>query len=476
MRQDLQDLANLALRTAEYLGAEYAEARLHSESARGVVLKNGMVEPSLQAESLGISIRVIVGGALAFSATNIMKRDSVKDLAEKVLKLARASSNHVKQKVMLDGSAPARRRWRAQEKEKLENVSFESMLSVVKEVESEITRSGVEVPNRVLSLSVDSEEKYYVNSNGAESESRVPRVSFYTAITVREGNDILQRFIHLGMSGGYELLGSLEIKNKVMEEARIMKKILREGKEAPKGELDVILSPELCGIAAHESVGHPYEADRILGREGAQAGESYLSKESIGSTIGSMEANVSDDPTIPGSFGYYLVDDEGIEARKRELMKEGKVNELLHNRETAYSFGTLSNGSSRASSFDREPIVRMANTYVEPGDYTFEELVKEVNHGIYIKSFMEWNIDDRRYNQRYVGLEAYEIVGGEVKGLVRSPVLEITTPRLWGSVKARSRELEFQPGICGKGDPMQGIPVWHGGPNMLLQKIILGRR
>jgi TldD protein len=473
--ESLQELARIALNSL-HEEVDYAEVRVHSEKGKGVILRNGSVEPSLQAESFGISIRVILDGALAFSATNVISNESVRLLADEVTRLARVSSSRVKNKVVLDESRPAKKKWSAREKEKVEDVSFDSMLSLLKDADTELIGSGVNVQHRFLSLSIDAEEKYYINSNGAECISRVPRVSFHAGLTVRENNDILQRIVSLGMSGGYEVSESLGIKEKLLNESRIMQKILQKSKRSPEGELDVILSPELCGIAAHESVGHPFEADRILGREGAQAGESYLKKENLELPLGSKEANVSDDPTIEGSYGFYLVDDEGIESRKRELMKDGRVKELLHNRETASAFGTRSNGSSRASSFDREPIVRMANTFVEPGDYTFDELIKEVSYGVYIKLFMEWNIDDIRYNQRYVGLEAYEIIGGEIKELVRSPVLEITTPKLWGSVKARSRDVEFQPGICGKGDPMQGIPVWHGGPHMLLGKIVLGRR
>ena len=93
-----------------------------------------------------------------------------------------------------------------------------------------------------------------------------------------------------------------------------------------------------------------------------------------------------------------------------------------------------------------------------------------------IRNFMEWNIDDKRYNQRYVGHEAYRIENGEVKDMVRNPVLEITTPKLWSSIAAKSRDLVFDAATCGKGDPSQGIPVWHGGPYMLLKSIQLGAR
>ena len=159
-----------------------------------------------------------------------------------------------------------------------------------------------------------------------------------------------------------------------------------------------------------------------------------------------------------------------------EGVKDGIINEFLHNRYTAAEFGLASNGASRSSGFDREPIIRMSNTFVEPGDHTLDELVKQVKLGIYFKTFTEWNIDDKRLNQRYVALEAYLIEHGEMKGLVKAPVLEITTPRLWGSVKARSRTLEFEAATCGKGDPQQGAPVWTGGPDTLLGGIRLGSR
>lgn len=93
-----------------------------------------------------------------------------------------------------------------------------------------------------------------------------------------------------------------------------------------------------------------------------------------------------------------------------------------------------------------------------------------------MRSFMEWNIDDRRFNQRYVGLEAYEIKNGEIKKPVRNPVLEITTIGLWSSVDAASKDIEFQAAYCGKGDPMQAIPVWTGGPHIRLRKVRVGGR
>ncbi|MDP6613026.1 MAG: TldD/PmbA family protein, partial [Candidatus Hydrothermarchaeota archaeon] len=203
-------------------------------------------------------------------------------------------------------------------------------------------------------------------------------------------------------------------------------------------------------------------------------GESFVTREMVGTKIGSDAVSVADDPRVEGSSGYYLYDDEGVKARKRILIKNGVINEFLYNREIASILGTDSNASARASTYDREPLVRMSTTYMLPGDYGEEELFEDVKRGVYIKSFMEWNIDDRRYNQKYVGNEAYLIEKGEITTPIKRPVLELTTPTFYGSIDALSEEVEYYAGNCGKGEPMQGIPVWLGGPMARLKSIPLG--
>src|SRR3989344_2176554 len=112
---------------------------------------------------------------------------------------------------------------------------------------------------------------------------------------------------------------------------------------------------------------------------------------------------------MEGSYCYYLYDDEGVKARKKYLQKKGVITEFLQNRQTAHEFNLKSNGSARASAFDREPLIRMSNTLVEPGSFSETEIFEGIKKGIYLKSFMEWNIDDKRWQQKYVGNEAYLI-------------------------------------------------------------------
>ena len=477
-REEAKDLAAEAVKKAQAAGADYAEARVQSTWGRQFVLKNGEPQPSSFAESYGVGVRVISDGALGFAATNDMSRKNVGEMAKKAVRMAKATAPVLEAPISFDGSKAAVKKWAAPETRKIENADASWLRSVLVDIEKRIAdgKAGVKIPGRLLFLGAELEEKYYVNSDGAKVEARLPRIGFFGSLTAVEGGDAVQRFIQQGETGGLEVVKRVRLIEKVEAEAKTLGRVLKTAGKSPTDTVDVVLSPELSGIAAHESVGHPQEADRVLGREGAQAGESYLKADSLGRKIGSSEANVSDDPTLIHSNGYTPVDEEGVEGKKRRLIKNGVINEFLQNRATAKSFGLKSNGASRSVAFDREPIIRMSNTFVEPGDYSTDELIKEVKHGVFFKTFTEWNIDDKRLNQRYVALEAYLIKNGEVKGLVKSPVLEITTPRLWGSVKARSKNMEFEAAVCGKGDPSQGAPVWTGGPETLLSGIKLGAR
>ncbi|MEK6836023.1 MAG: TldD/PmbA family protein, partial [Nanoarchaeota archaeon] len=324
-----------------------------------------------------------------------------------------------------------------------------------------------------FSLGDNVERKYYINSEGTKFVSEIPRIGFYYFITIISNNKSMQRYLPYGSTGGWEIIKKWNVKQNLLNEIKALENVLKHGVKAPHGKIDLVIGPEVTGIATHEGVGHPYEADRILGREAAQAGESFITSKMINTKIANEVVTLVDDPTLPGSNGFYLYDDEGVKARRKFLIKNGKITEFLHNRETAAEMNVKSNAASRASEYDKETMVRMSNTFVLPGKYKEEELFEDIKLGVYMKTFMEWNIDDKRFHQKYTGAEAYLIKNGKITKPVINPILEITTPALWQSVDALSNKIEFVAGSCGKGEPMQSIPVWFGGPHMRLRNIIM---
>ena len=472
----MHELVEFAVEKAQELGASYAEARFEEKNGTEIVMKNGNPEGLGILADRGIGIRVLVNGGMGFASTNVLTKESVEEAVKKAVKLAKAAAKLRNRPIQFSEEDFHQVFYEVKMKKDFRNVSAEEKMEYLKLIEESVKETGVNTPMRFLRYGDFMWHKVFMNNEGALVESLIPRVSItYNLVVFEDGQMEQAPLVQRAFSGGLELIEKDKPWEWAVKDVKALQKLIKEGQKPPEGKVDLVLAPEVVGIAVHESVGHPYELDRIMGREAAQAGESFVKPEMLGERIGSEAVTVIEDPTIPNSWGFYLYDDEGVKARPRYLIREGIINEFLMNREYAAYLGMKSNAAARALNYNREPIVRMANTYLAPGDYSFEELIEDVKLGVYMVSFNEWNIDDRRYQQRYIGREAYLIENGEIKHPVRRPILEITTKGLWSSVDAVGKEVEFYPGTCGKGEPSQGVPVWMGGAHARLRDVVLRR-
>jgi len=468
-----KDLADYAIKQAIKLGAGYADARLEYSQGEGFALKNGTPEVSGFGDSSGIGLRVLVGNSMSFASTNYLTKSKINDLVLSAIKTAKASQRLIKSKRKLANSPSYSNKSIISQKIKLADIGADKKLSALTDIHKSLASGKAEVTSDYLALSTGVIQRYITTSEGSKIFSETPRVGFYYVITVKHGSETAQRYLEYKAVQGWEAWNKWNVPEVLGAEALMLRDNMKSGISAPKGAIDIVAAPEVVGIAVHESCGHPYEADRILGREAAQAGESFVTPKMLGSRIGSSVVNLVDDPTVPNSAGFYLFDDEGVKARRKLLIKEGNINEFLHNRETAGQLGVKSNGSARIEMYANEPIVRMSNTFMLPGNHSKEELIEGVKLGVYLKSFMEWNIDDKRYNQKYVGSEAYLIKNGKIGKPIKKPALELTTPKFYSSIDAVGKKVEYIAGTCGKGEPMQGVPVWMGGPHIRLRGIKL---
>jgi len=467
-----EDIVDYTLEYARSKNVEYAEVRAQDQIRERLLLRSGILEAYASAVDSGFCLRLIANGGIGYASTNKWTKEEAKEIVNLAFKYARAANR--KDKIKFAEENGVETKWVVDQKEKIENVSPEEKISKFVEINNSLTSCGVNIAATISTCSTDLTSKYYINSEGSRISSFIPNVEAYVFITVAEQGKTEQAYEQFGYSGGWEAFKGWNVTEKMIHNAKILKEIITKGKAVKPGTMDLVCGPEVTGIAAHESCGHPMEADRILGREMSQAGRSFIFEGGpywIGTKIGSEVVTIVDDPTIEHSYGFYAYDDEGVKARRRYLYKNGIINEFLHNRESAAKLGTKSNGSSRSVNYDREAIVRMANTFVLPGKMSEEEILEGVKNGVYMKSFTEWNIDDKRFNQRYVGREAYIIENGELKYPVARPVIETTTEKFWTAVDAVSENIEFDAATCGKGDPMQGVPVYTGGPSIRLREV-----
>jgi TldD protein len=467
-----KDVVDYALEYARSKDIEYAEVRAHSMRLEELMLKNGVLETFISSFDSGFCVRMLAGGGIGFASTNKWTKDEAKATVDLANRFAKAAKR--RDKIEFAEEKAVETTWKVEQKAKIEDVDPEMKIKQFLDVDKALTSHKVNVPARVFSCDIQLAEKYFINTEGSRISSFIPKISAFGFITVVEQGKSEQAYKQFGYSGGWEAFDEWQMTEKLIHDADILKEVITEAKAVKPDAVDLICGSEVTGIAAHESCGHPMEADRILGREMSQAGRSFIYKDSpfwVGTRIGSDVVTVVDDPTIEHSYGYYEYDDEGVKARRRYLYKDGVINEFLHNRETAAKLDMRSNAASRSVNYDREAIVRMANTFVLPGDLTEEELIEDVKNGVYMSTFTEWNIDDKRFNQRYVGREAYLIENGELKHPVARPVIETTTLKFWSAVDAVSKDVKFDAGTCGKGDPMQGIPVYTGGPSIRLRDV-----
>ncbi len=441
----------------------YGEVRFMRTSSKSVLYRNGEFDGSSVSDDYGYAVR-IVNNSISMAFTNSGDWEKIKDSIDAAI----ASSRKPGKNKIYSGRA-MKDSWKATGRDSPKDKGIDEMASIVKENDKAVEN---EAQVRINSLSDKYINGSYYNTDGSEIHSEFSRIYYVYMIGVSEGGNYDQSSEEFGYTGGYEAIEKAGIPEKMRDDANS----LRESLEAPgvnPGVFDVVAGPKISGIVAHESAGHPMEYDRIIGREGALAGESFLTGKAFPFRIGSDDVSVIDDPTVPGSFGYYRYDDEGIPARKRYLYRKGYTDEFLLNRESAAIIGTEPNGSGRSSDWDMEPLARMSTTYIEPGNYTFEELFEGIHRGVYIKSFTEWNIDDIRFNEKYVGRDAYLIENGNITGRVRKPVIETNTVKFYSSIDAVGKDLNFSAGICGKGDPEQGVDVWMGGPHIRLRNVHL---
>jgi len=477
---DGKDIADYAIDFGTSKGASYVEARFIDSWDESYSSRNGMFLGILEGTKQGIGIRVLADGGMGFGSTEQLDKNSIEKLIISIIKMAKATKR--KDPIVFSEEKIEQVSWKTEVIQQFKDVSREDKKFYIRNMDKRIKKeTNKKVKNRIAHIQLHTEDKYIVTSEGAKNDcyNSIIVTMFMNTARAKVGTE--QKMFSMGGTAGWEWFEDIHFEDEVVGSCLGLVKTAENAVNMKFDKpIDVVVSGEVAGIMCHENIGHPSEADRIYGREGAQAGESFygdlLKKEKLGeATLGTELVTVIEDPTVPKSAGFYLYDDECVKARPRLLIKKGKLNELLLNREFAAKYNTKSNASSRAIFYNREPISRMANTFFEPGDFTKEELIAGVKEGIYMNSFTEWNIDDRRFQSKYVGQEVYLIKDGEVTDImIRRPILELTTVGIFGNVDGVSNDYFAPLGLCGKSDPMQGVPVSMGGPHARLRNIKVG--
>jgi TldD protein len=459
-------------------GASYADARAVVRRSQAIGTKNGRVETLSDTETQGIGVRVIVGGAWGFACDRRLSPEGARDAALRAAAFAAAAGGNggraLVPVVARSGS------YRTAVEQDPFSVSLADKVALCLRAEAALAHPDVKVAQAFVRAMA--ERKLFLSSDGAEIDQELVECGGgLDAMAVGGGLFQVRSYPsqHSGASGqaGWEYVEGLGLEREAPRVAEQAAALLRAD-ECPAATTTVVIDAEQMQLQVHESVGHPTELDRVYGTEAAYAGTSFLKPGDLGSLrYGSEHMNITADPTTPGGLGTFGFDDEGVAAAREPVVADGVLRSFLTSRETAARLGHGHGGSMRADGWARMPLVRMTNLHLEPGEGSLEELIDEVDDGLFLETNRSWSIDDKRLNFQFGTQVAWEIKGGKLGRMLRDATYTGVTPVFWASLDRVAGPDEWRMhGLtnCGKGQPGQSAHVSHGASPARFRNVQVG--
>jgi TldD protein len=450
-------------------GGAYADVRFVHQRSEFIATRNGEVDELHRDEDEGIGVRLRVGGAWGFAATRDTSKLGAEAALARALAIARAQPRA--QATELAPEPAARGEHRGGDGTDPFEVPLERKLERLLEADAALG-SDRRLNLRQAHFGAYARDTLFASTDGALYEQRVTETGGGLAGTAVDGDQVQVRSFpgsHRGdtMQAGYEHFDAMPL---VAEAPRVAEEAiaLLTADPCPSTTTTLILDGEQLALQVHESVGHAVELDRVLGGEASYAGTSWVPPDGIGKLrYGSELMNVTADATSAGGLGSYRWDDEGVEGRAAPIVRDGILRGFLSGRESAASIGLeRSAGCMRADGFARQPIVRMTNVNLEPGDAgSLEDVIRATDRGIYMETNRSWSIDQRRLHFQFGTEIAWEIENGRRARMLRNPTYAGITPQFWAGLDAICSPAAWKLwGIlnCGKGEPGQSMRVSHG--------------
>ncbi|WP_026816415.1 TldD/PmbA family protein [Arenimonas composti] len=480
-------VADTALQAARDAGATYCDVRIGRYLQQFVVTREDKVQNVVNTESSGVGIRVIADGAWGFAATRDLGNEAVATAARQAVAIAKANARLQTTPVQL---APVKGAgevaWRTPIRRNAMEVPISEKVELLLSVNAAAMAAGADFVNSTLFLV--NEQKYFASTDGSYIDQDVHRIwapFTVTAIDKESGKFRTRDGLSAPMGMGWEYLQEPKrfvapngvvnygLGYDMLEDATAAAKQAREKLSAPSvrpGKYDLVLDPSHLWLTIHESVGHPLELDRVLGYEANYAGTSFatLDKRESRFQYGSGKVTLFADKVQEGSLGAVAYDDEGVKTKRWDLVKDGVLVDYQAIRDQAHILGkTESDGCCYADSWSSVQFQRMANVSLAPGKtpLSVEQMISDVEDGIYIVGDGSFSIDQQRYNAQFGGQLFYEIKNGKLGRMIEDVAYQMRTPEFWNACSAICDESDYRLNgsfFDGKGQPGQVSAVSHG--------------
>ncbi|WP_017729898.1 TldD/PmbA family protein [Nafulsella turpanensis] len=485
-----KQLADTALNAARGKGASYADVRIGRYLNQYVFTREDKVQNIVNAESFGVGIRVIANGTWGFAATDNVSKEGIAKAAEEAVAIAKANARIQTEPVKLvPVPGYGEKSWETPIERNAFEVPISEKVDLLLSANAAAMAQGANFVNN--SLFMVNEQKYFASTDGSYLDQNIHRIwpTFnVTAVDAASGKFKTRGSLSAPMGMGYEYLDGrasskiegpaglvlygnhYDMKEDAVAAARQAKEMLT-AKSVKPGKYDLVLEPNHLGLTIHESVGHPLELDRVLGYEANYAGTSFATLDKWKNKdfqYGSDIVNIFADKVQPHSLGAVGWDDEGVKSKQWDLIKNGKLVNYQAIRDQAHIINeSESHGCCYADSWNSVQFQRMPNVSLAPGKekYSVNDMIKDVEDGIYILGRGSYSIDQQRYNFQFGGTLFYEIKNGAVTGMINDVAYQSNTQEFWNSCNKICDKEDYRlfgTFFDGKGQPSQVSAVSHG--------------
>jgi len=448
-------------------GIDEATIRVFDEESEWLVVARGTPEPVHSSFDSGAMVTVWAGGGTGIAATSDLSESGLRTALAEAKRWAEATAGRAIP-IAAPGlthhgeyASPLERSW--------SELDLAGRLELIRTVETQL-----KVDDRIVdwraSLGRRDVRSLLISSAGGSIEQTFNFVYPMLSATAASDSDAQSRTYGRGSycgQGGMEVLdryGFSQAAPRIGQEAVA----LLEAPNCPTGTMEILVAPDQMILQIHESIGHPLELDRILGDERNYAGTSFVTPDMFGSfQYGSELLNVTFDPTVPGQLASYAFDDDGTPATRQHLIKDGVLVRPLGSATSQSRSGMEGVANSRACSWNRPPIDRMANLNVEPGTSSLDDLIGGIEYGVFMHTNNSWSIDDSR-NKFQFGCEMGQVIrDGELAETVRNPGYRGISRNFWRNLSGVGNQDTFAvmgTPNCGKGELNQVIGTGHASP------------
>jgi len=439
---------------------DYADIRIEDKTTSQVMFRGAELDQIGSSRNIGGNVRALYKGGWGYATFN-----DLNDLDKRVKEACEAARLVGKEDLHLASVDPIVAEIKAPMEKDFRQVPLAEKKGLVEGYNNLVMERHPKIQTSISGYADTFKTVWYANSEGTYLLEEKPDVWVFVQAVARDGEIVQRAFKSCGGPAGYQTVMGFEEKSVEAADKAVE---LLSAPPVQGGTYTVVTDPIMTGVFTHEAFGHLSEADFV--HENPQMQEVMV----LGKRFGVDDLNILDDGSFPGGLGTHKYDDEGVPTKKNYLIKDGILVGRLHSRETAAKLGEAPTGNARSVHFQHPPIVRMTNTYLDRGNSNLEEMIKDIDLGVYAVDMIggETALEMFTFSAAY----GFMIRNGQVAELVRDVVLTGNVFETLMNIDKIGDDLKWAPngpGGCGKGD-QHPLRVGIGGPHIRIQNCVVG--